>query len=184
MLYFENVATHFQHHIEHLSLSVDSIAHILETTTERITATLLDEKKLFSCGIGVDAISAQLFCELMSQGLIRERPALPVIELASRRTTTPDGGLRWLQGQLQALGQPGDLAVMFIGTLPPAALADLATTLNKREVASVWIGAQGAGVSLYFPDTAPAINLSLCQASLMCLAELVDIHTFGPLENE
>ncbi len=183
MDYYDNVARHFQHHIEHLSLSVDAIADILGNVAERIQQALLSEKKVFSCGIGLDASTAILFSELMTHGLSRERPVLPTVELASRFGALPDSGQLWLSGQLQAQGQPGDVALIFAGSLDKQHVSALATTINRREIQSIWIGAQGPGASLTFPGSSPACNLALCHASVICLAELIDIMTFGPLED-
>ncbi len=183
MDYYDNVARHFQHHIEHLSLSVDAIADILSSGAELINSALLADKKVFSCGVGLDASTAVLFSELMTRGLGRERPALPTVELASRFGALPESAQLWISGQMQAQGQPGDVALVFAGSLEHHHLLALAATINKRHMQPIWMGAQGPGVSLTFPSISLAGNLALCHASVICLAELIDIMTFGPMED-
>ena len=183
MDYYDNVAKHFQHHIEHLSLSVDAIADILGSGAELIHQALLADKKVFCCGIGLDASTAVLFSELMTRGLGRERPALPAVELASRFGVLPESAQLWMSGQIQAQGQPGDVALIFAGSLEHHHVSALAATINKRRMQPIWVGTQGPGVSLTFLGTSPACNLALCHASVICLAELIDIMTFGPMED-
>lgn len=183
MPHYETVAAFFQQHMEHLSLSVDAIADVTGNAAMAATEAIFAERKLFSCGVGVDVASAVAFSEFMRRGLKRERPALPVVELCTRHSEPLEGGVRWLGEQITALGQPGDMAILFSGTLQAADLDFLANALNKRQMNSVWIGAQGPGPSLVFPGADVSTVLTLSHASALCLAELIDVSTFGPLED-
>ncbi len=182
MPYYDTVAHIFQQHIEHLSLSVDAIADITSNAASTASQTIISDRKLLVCGIGVDCAGATLLTELLRKGLLRERPTLPVVELTARNAEPLDGAVNWLGQQLTALGQPGDLAIVFASTMNPVDLEFLAAALTKRDMESVWIGSQGPGASLVFPGADIGTTLALCQASAICLAHLIDITTFGPLE--
>ena len=83
-MYYEEIAGFFQRFMEHLSLSVDVIAEVIGDGASLATETVVSENKLFVCGVGPDAAAAGLLCELLQQGMFRERPAIPVVELTTR----------------------------------------------------------------------------------------------------
>ncbi len=181
-MHYEATAHHFQQLIEQLSLSVDAIADIAGIAAEQVAEALVGEKKLFCCGVGIDASTATLMSTLLTCGVNRERPTLPAIELSTTTNQPDDGAIHWLTNRLGALGQPGDIAIIFASQLSTHSLEKLESTVNNRQCVAIWIGAQGRGPSLVFPGADPLITLSLCHASAACLAELIDIAMFGPLE--
>ena len=89
----------------------------------------------------------------------------------------------WLSQQLTALGQPGDLVLLFATSLNQLDLDLLTAALGKRGLDSVWVGAQGPGSSLAFSGVDRATALSLSYNTVICLARLIDITLFGPLED-
>jgi len=183
MAHYELIARHFQHHIEHLSLSVDAMADILEQAADHVSSAIFAEQKLLCCGTGADSTGAMLLSELLRKGLVRDRPTLPAIELCARSSDPVDGAINWLTQQITALGQPGDVAVVFASTLGSGELERLDDTLNRRQVTPIWVGAQGPGPSLTFPGADASTALALSLASTVCLAKIIDIATFGPLED-
>ena len=183
MIPYDDLANFFRNYMEQLSLSVDDIADVTEAAAQLAAETIINEKKLIVCGIGPDAPNASLLAELLQQGLYRERPAIPAIELTSRHIVSLDPGVGWLSQQLTALGQPGDLTLLFATSLNQVDLEFLATALTKRNLESVWIGAQGPGASLAFSGIDRATALALSQNCAICLARLIDITLFGPLED-
>lgn len=184
MSFYEIVAKQFHQQIEQLSLSVDAIADIAGTGADRAAETIFAEGKLFACGAGLDAASAAMFSELLREGLQRERPSLPVVELIARTSQGTEASINWIAGQLQALGQNGDFAVVFCTQLNAAEIELLANSLAQRQVKSIWLGNQGPGASLAFPDAHAANRLALTHVSAICLAQLIDATVFGPLEEE
>lgn len=182
MEHFDKVAATFQTLIEHISLSVDSIASTAEYVAELATAALLDERKIIVIGAAADSATAVAFCEQLRRGHYRERPALPAVELIARTAEPQSAGVAWIAEQLQALGQAGDLPVVFCAGLAPDDMDTIATAAAMRGCEPVWIGNRGPGTSLEFPDAPGAVRHLLNQAAASCLAELIDINTFGPLE--
>ena len=182
-MHYEITAQHFQPLIEHLSLSVDAIADVAGGAADNAVATLVSDSKLLCCGIGLDAPAASLLSALLRTGIARERPSLPVVDLSLASAEPLEGASNWLCQQIAALGQQGDMAFIFASQLPQSALENVQSALTKRAVKAVWVGAQGDGPSLTFPGASALINLSLSHASACCLAELIDITLFGPLED-
>ena len=183
MQHYDTVAQFFHQHIEHLSLSVDAIADVASNTATRAAQTIFSEGKVMVCGAGADAAAAILLTDLLRSGVERERPVLPVVELCARHTQPLDGGVQWMSQQIAALGQPGDFAIVFASTLGTHQLDLLANAFLKRQVDAVWIGLQGPGLSLTFPGADASTALTLSTASAVCLATLIDINTFGPMED-
>lgn len=184
MSFYEIVAKQFHQQIEQLSLSVDAIADIAGTGAARAAEAIFAEGKLFSCGAGLDAASAAIFSDLLRQGLQRERPSLPVVELNARTSQSNDASINWIADQLRALGQSNDFAIIFCTQLKAAEIELLANALAQRQVKSIWLGNQGPGASLAFPDAHSANRLALTHVSAICLAQLIDATVFGPLEDE
>ena len=183
MIPYDDISTFFHGYIEQLSLSVDDIADVTGSAASLATQTIINEKKLIVCGVGPDAAGAGLLTELLQQGLYRERPAIPAIELTSRHITSLDPGVGWLTQQLTALGQPGDLAILYATSLTQVDLEFLSSAIAKRNLTSIWVGAQGTGPSLAFPGADRATALALSQCCSICLAKLIDISLFGTLED-
>ena len=183
-MYYEEIAGLFQRFMEHLSLSVDVIAEVIGDGASLATETVVSENKLFVCGVGPDAAAAGLLCELLQQGMFRERPAIPVVELTTRQMTSLDPGISWLTQQLTALGQAGDMAIIFASSASRVDLELIGAVTAKRSMRSLWIGAQGSGPSLPFAGADRASALALCQCTSLCLARLVDSTLFGPLEED
>ena len=179
---YESTTAFFHKHLESLSLAVDDIAEVIEQTSAWAQNTLVAEGKVFSCSLGHGVSSAVAFTELLRQHPLRERPALPVIELSPRTGTAVTTATNWLSSQLVALGQPGDLAVIFASGLRETEIENVATALTKRSVNTVWVGSPGPGINITFPETDPLTILALTHACGVCIANAIDINTFGPLE--
>ena len=116
---FDIVAKLFREHIEYLSLSADAIADVCDTAAAHLANAIVSEKKVFSVGVGLDASTALSFCQLIRDGLWLERPSLPVIELTATRAEPAGAGVSWVTRELNSLGQPGDVAVVWGSQLTP-----------------------------------------------------------------
>lgn len=182
-MHYDHTAALFQSLIEQMSLSVDVIADIAGNAADGLAECMSTGHNVFCCGIGLDAASATLLSELLRTSTLRERPTLPVIELSIPSGPPLTGAAQRLCDQLGALGHPGDRAVVFGSCLDNGSLTAIENMLSKRQIAVIWIGTQGSGPSLTFPGTSTATALSLCQASAVCLAELIDLTLFGPMED-
>ena len=83
---------------------VDEIAGPLASAAELAGAAILQDQKLLSIGLGPDCASATVFASLLHQGVLRERPALPVVEIAAHQIESVNVGVSWAGQRIQALG--------------------------------------------------------------------------------
>ena len=85
---YPSIASFFQRHLEASSLAVDAIADTLGDAIELLAQAILADRKLFSIGLGADRASATALTSLLQHGILRERPSLPVVELATHQIDT------------------------------------------------------------------------------------------------
>ncbi len=176
------IASFFQRHLEASSLAVDAIADTLGDAMELLAKAILADQKLFSIGLGADRASATALTSLLQQGIWRERPSLPVVELATHQIESTDQGVGWVSQQLQALGQAGDVGVVFAATLYAPDIQRLAIIAEQRQVSLIWIGNRGPGISVNLAQESIETTLAVNHTLAVCLARLIDTHTFGPME--
>ena len=182
MDHYPVISGFFRCHLEIASLSVDTIAEVVSIVAEQAAETILADHKLFSIGLGPDCASALSLARLMQHGILRERPSLPIIELTEQRATIGEQATSWVSEQLKALGQPGDLGIVFAASLNETEIKRLTNAATQRQVKLVWFAAQGPGLNLFFPDIDLEHRLVMNNLTSICLAKLIDICTFGPLE--
>ncbi|MEK9990495.1 MAG: hypothetical protein VW642_12245, partial [Halieaceae bacterium] len=128
------IASFFHRHIESTSLSVDDVAEIAGMAADIASNAILSEKKLFSIGLGADAASAIMLASLLQNGILRERPSLPVLELAEYRIDSAQTGISWVSQQLQALGQAGDVGIIFAANLAEPEIERIQVITEQRQI--------------------------------------------------
>ena len=163
---------------------VDEIAGPLASATELATGAILEDQKLLSIGLGADCASATAFASLLHQGVLRERPALPVVEIAEHQIESVNVGVGWTGQRIQALGQPGDVGFVFAASLNTADIQRLSQAAEQRQVQLIWFGNRGPGLNIGGSDEDIETRVALNMTLAICAARLIDIHTFGPMEGE
>ena len=114
MDYYQLISSNFQSTMETIALSVDDLAGPVGLACELMVKALLEDRKIVTCGNGVDGALGQIFaCNLLSR-FENDRPALPALALngdgASLTAIAHSGGLNDIYArQLRALGQAGDV---------------------------------------------------------------------------
>ena len=181
MDFYPLISDFFQRHLETTSLAVDGLAETTGTAVEQAAQSILNECKLFSIGLGADCAGATALASLLHRGVLRERPSLPVVELAEHHIESVETGVNWAGQQIQALGQQGDVAFIFAASLGEPQIQRLAVALEQRQVGSILIGNRGPGLSMTMADENVETRLTLNGALAICLARLIDPHTFGPM---
>ena len=161
---------------------IDDMAKPLGDAAVMSSEAVLNECKLFSVGLGADCASAAAFAGLLHRGMLRERPGLPVVELSEHHIESMEAGLNWASKQIQALGQPGDVAIVFGATLNEQDSQRIGHAADQRQVKVIWLGRRGPGISIEAAEEELETRITLNGTLAVCLARLIDIHTFGPLE--
>ena len=181
MDFYPLISDFFQRHLETTSLAMDGLAEATGAAVEQAAEAILNERKLFSIGLGADCASATALASLLHRGVMRERPSLPVVELAEHHIESVETGVNWAGQQIQALGQQGDVAFVFAGALGEPEIQRLAVALEQRQVGAIWVGSRGPGLSMTVIDEDIETRLTLNGALAICLARLIDTYTFGPM---
>ncbi len=177
------IANFFRGQLEHTSLSVDSIAEEIAQAALLSSEAILAEKKLFSCGLASDCSSAVALASLLQRGVLRERPSLPVVELAAHHIDSVEAGGTWASQQIQALGQSGDVAIIFASTLSDVDIQRFQSVADDRQVVTIWVGQRGPSLSISSGDENVERQLTLNHSIAVCLARLIETFTFGPMED-
>ena len=181
MDFYPLISDFFQRHLETTSLAIDGLAEVAGAAVEQAAEAILNERKLFSIGLGADCAGATALASLLHRDVLRERPSLPVVELAEHHIESAETGVYWAGQQIQALGQQGDVAFVFAATLGDQEIQRLAIPLEQREVGAIWVGNRGPGPSMMVVDQNIETRLTLNGALAICMARLIDTHTFGPM---
>ena len=153
----------------------------LKRPTQRRPPSLKSVSLLCADWVSIQRLQhfSQNFCAM---GCRADRPALPTIELISRFATPREGSVNWLSQQLTVLGQPQDMAIIFASELDPADVDLIFNAINKRSMNIFWIGAAGPHGHLCFDRCDPKVSLSLYHSAAICLADLIEVAMFGPME--
>lgn len=176
---FNIISKLFHEHIEYLSLSADAIADVCDAAAAHLANALILENKVFSIGVGLDASTALSFCQLIREGVWFERPPLPIVELTATRAEPIGAGVSWVTRELNSLGQPGDVAVVWGSQLTPDDVKTLSSAAQQRSVQVFWVGTQGPTTSLSFTDSDAQMRYSLSNITALTMARVTETHLFG-----
>ena len=175
---FDIVSKLFHEHIEYLSLSADAIADVCDTAAAHLANAIMSEKKVFSVGVGLDASIALSFCQLIRDGVWLERHPT-IIELTATRAEPAGAGVSWVARELNNLGQPGDVAIVWGSQLTPDDVNTLSTAAEQRAIHVFWVGTQGPTMSLSFTESDAQMRYSLSNITALTMARVTETHLFG-----
>ena len=85
--------------------------------------------------------------------------------------------------QIQALGQAGDVAIIFALALSESDIQRFHLSAEDRQVTAIWVGQRGPGLSISSGDETIESLLTLNYSIAICLARLIETYTFGPVED-
>jgi len=180
--------------IETLSRTRELLPEQLARAAETIVGGLLGGGKMLVCGSGGGGALAQYFAARMLHRFERERPGLPVINLAN------DGGiLTAIAGatefgevyakQVSAIGHPGDLLLTICGAGNSRSTARAVEVAHERQMTVVALTGQDGGglseilgehdVELRVPSESHSYTQETHVAMLHILCDLVDAQLLG-----
>lgn len=193
----EKIITLFHQSIEARANLGEHLAPSLVAASDLLVSTFVNDGRALVCGYGQSAIVAQHFTTtLLNQG-DRERPALPAILLDSCFSTHSAITQRYGAGevfarQVRALGQQGDLLVVFTATGNPQILINAVQAAHDREMAILLFNGNERGhcaqlldgndIEIAVPLQTELLmhEMHLLLAGAMC--ELIDDRLFGGSE--
>lgn len=103
---------------------------LFDSCAQLMAEALLADRKIFSIGTDIAALSAQQFSELLTHNPDQPRPPLPAIFLPGKPGCSE---------HFSALGQEGDFAIFFCGPEALTPLDDLLDVCLQRNLTSVLI---------------------------------------------
>jgi D-sedoheptulose 7-phosphate isomerase len=134
----------FQDHLDILLNNMDSLPDSITPATELIVSTILNDRKIFSCGNGFGGTLAQLFCQQLLNQMNQERPALPAFCLNDSATTISGISHKYkfnevYSRQVRALGLPGDCLVIIDSNQQYSNLNAAIQTAHDRDMSVIVI---------------------------------------------
>ncbi len=171
-----------------------SLCELIEYASHRLVAALLNDKKILTCGNGRSATSAQLLSSAMLNQFERDRPSLPVIALTTDTATITAIANDYhfddvYAKQLRALGQSGDILLVYTDGNHCANIAKAISTAHDKDISVIALtGNNGGMIASLLYETDIEIRVpSLSSARIQeihvlithCLCDLIDHQLFG-----
>lgn len=185
-LVFDSVTTSQQ--------SVTNLAELIEAASQLLVNSLLNDKKILTCGNGHLFFCSQLFSSMMLDQFERDRPSLPVIALTSNislitANTEHSQFDDIFAKQVRSLGQIGDSLIVFVDGKHSSIIAKAITTAHDKNIAVIALTSiQGDMIGGLLDENdieirVPSTSNSRIQEThlliMHCLCDLIDHQLFG-----
>lgn len=182
-------------HYTALSQLIELHAETLGLFANRLIDALMQERKIFCCGLGANAQNASTFVGRLIDRFDCERPAFPAIALTPGSALVspfvPANIEDLLARPLQALANPGDILLM-LATLDHPSLQSALLAADELQLGILVITAESGiripesidAALLPVPATEPALVHELHLFVLHCCCDLIDNALFGVHDEE
>ena len=190
----DRIITHFSDSIQTQQDTMTYVCELIEHASQRLVSALLNDKKILACGNGRSATSVQLLSSAMLDQFERDRPSLPAIAL-----TTDTAAITAIANsyhfddvfakQLRALGQSGDILVVYTDGKNSANIAKAIATAHDKDISVIALTGNNGGMIaplLYETDIEIRVpsdsNARIHEIHVLithCLCDLIDHQLFG-----
>jgi D-sedoheptulose 7-phosphate isomerase len=190
----DRIINHFSDSIQTQQDAMTSLCELIEYASQRLVSTLLNDKKILTCGNGRSATSAQLLSSAMLNQFERDRPSLPVIALTTDTATITAIANDFhfddiFSKQLRALGQSGDMLVVFSDGKNSSNIAKAITTAHDKEISVIALTGHNGGliapllhetdIEIRVPSESSIRIQEIHTLITHCLCDLIDHQLFG-----
>jgi D-sedoheptulose 7-phosphate isomerase len=174
--------------------TAESLARPVAEAAGALLGAITAGGKVMACGRGPAALLATHFADAFVGRFERDRPGLAALALGHTAALADvASGEQVYAKQVQALGQPGDVLLLFdaAGSEPAAGLAAIRAAHGKDMSVVLLAGQAGAvwretlietDVLITVPHERAARVLELQLLVLHCLCDAVDLQLMGELE--
>lgn len=189
-----SVIQHFSDSIQIQQDAQSSLSELIVFAAQKIVESLINDNKILSCGNVGSETNVQCFSAEMLHRYERERPALPVIALttgtSTLNSTTNDGYFdEVFAKQLHALGQAGDILLIYTTNGNSANIIAAVKTAHDKEITVIALTGQDGGALAPFINEldieirVPSHSATRIQEVHLlithCLCDLIDRQLFG-----
>ncbi|MDP3878093.1 MAG: SIS domain-containing protein [Methylobacter sp.] len=188
------IINHFSDSLQIQQDTLANLGELIEFASQRLVAALLNDKKILTCGNGRSAAVAQVLSSAMLNQYERDRPSLPAIALTGDVTTLTaianDSHFDDVFAKLlRALGQSGDILVVYSDGENSANIAKAVSTAHDKDISVIALtGNNGGMIAPLLHETDIEIRVvSTSSAHIQevhvlithCLCDLIDHQLFG-----
>jgi D-sedoheptulose 7-phosphate isomerase len=191
------IQQHFFETADLLYQVAENLSRPLADAAQVAVACLTSGGKLLAGGTGGGQVLARLLCGLLMSRMERERPALAALALAGFEGSAPypveglasEAGPQTLAQQVMALGQPGDLLVLFsLASQDPAVEAaireahakDMSVVLFGAGLSAPWHALLAeTDVWIAVPHERAVRAMELQLLALHALCDAIDVQLLG-----
>ena len=188
------IYNHFSDTIAVIQDAQTNLSELIEVASLRLVTALLNDKKILTCGKGSSGICAQMFSSAMLNQFERVRPSLPSISLAADSVTltaiTNDYQFDDIFAkQIRALGQSGDLLIIYTDGRNATNIAKAITAAHDKGIAVIGVtGKDDVMMESLLNDFDIAIEIPtnsgarILEGQLLishCWLDLIDHQLFG-----
>ncbi len=190
----DRIISHFSDSIQAQQDTLSTLNELIEFASQRIVETLINDKKVLSCGNGGSSGNAQHFSTLMLNRYERERPSLPAIALNTDILTITSIANDYhfddiFAKQLRALGQENDTLLCYSTSGNSANIIKAVAVAHERNMPVIALTGQDGGtlagilnesdLEIRVPsDSTPRIQ-EIHLLITHCLCDLIDHQLFG-----
>ena len=190
----DRIINHFSDSIQTKQDAMNNLCELIEFASQKIVEALVDDKKVLCCGNGGSAGDAQHFSSEMLNRFERERPALPAIALTTDSSTITSIANDYhfdevFAKQIRALGQPGDILLIYTSSGNSGNLLRAAKVAQDKEMTVIALtGKDGGGLAQNLKESdieirVPSMSTARVQEVHLlithCLCDLIDHQLFG-----
>lgn len=188
------IINHFSNSIQTQQDTLNNIGELIEFASQRLVASLLNDKKIIVCGNGRSATAAQLLSSAMLNQYERDRPSLPAVALTADITTITAIANDYhfddvFAKQLRALGQSGDILVAYTDGNNSANIAKAISTAHDKDISVIALTGSNGGmiapllhetdIEIRVPSDSSAHIQEVHAIITHCLCDLIDHQLFG-----
>ena len=190
----DRIINHFSDSIQTQQDAMTYLCELIEYASQRLVSALLNDKKILTCGNGRSATCAQLLSSAMLNQFERDRPSLPVIALTTDTATITAIANDYnfddvFAKQLRALGQNGDILVVYTNGNNSANIAKAITTAHDKDITVIALTGNNGGmiapllyetdIEIRVPSNSNARIQEIHVLVTHCLCDLIDHQLFG-----
>ena len=190
----DRIINHFSDSIQTQQDAMTYLCELIEYASQRMVTALLNDKKILACGNGRSATSAQLLSSAMLNQFERDRPSLPAIALTTDTATITAIANDYnfddiFAKQLRALGQSGDMLVVYTDGNNSANISKVVSTAHDKDISVIALTGNSGGmiapllretdIEIRVPSNSNARIQEVHVLITHCLCDLIDHQLFG-----